>query len=166
MPARTFNRVLLPAPLWPIMPTRSPSRICKVRFLRASTSRTGLVDFLYSRRTRNSFRVMRVCWRIRNVRLKLSRWIRAINGSLVCPGLGVKAESDSELENQPALAAREREGGAARDDHERQAGHQEGLRRRDLPFQDRRPDQVEEGGEGVEVHQQAEPPFAEHLRGV
>src|SRR5438105_4183861 len=135
MPARTFSRVLLPAPLWPMIPTRSPSRTSRLRCLSASTSITGLVDFLYSRRTRNSLRVMRACWRTRKVRLTLSRWIRAIRGSLGSAPAG-RGDVLSELEDQLPLAAGQGVNGTAHRDGDGEARHREGEGAGVLGFQD------------------------------
>src|SRR3954471_1907311 len=68
MPAIVRSRVLLPAPLCPITPTRSPSRADRLTPDRAWTLIAGLAARRNSPRTRYSLKLTRFCWRTVNVR--------------------------------------------------------------------------------------------------
>src|SRR5438105_9829075 len=94
-PPKTRKSVLLPAPLWPMTPSRSPSRTSKETSRSACSSRRAACA--RQPPSRRSFSVARPPVRTRYVRLSLSTSIRVI----------------LELENQLALTAGDNKGGHA-----------------------------------------------------
>ena len=73
MPASTFSNVLLPAPLWPMTPSRSPLEISRVKSCRALTFTKGLTVRRNMHFTTYSLKVMR--WRCRTRKVKQTRSI-------------------------------------------------------------------------------------------
>src|SRR5438105_3891455 len=116
MPASTRRSVLLPAPLWPITPMRSPWLTVIVTSWSALTSMTGLLALRNILPMRNSFRVSRVFLRTRKVRPTPCSSIRAmsLDPSQHTPGGGGRRRS--QVENQPPLVGPQREAGRRRQD--------------------------------------------------
>src|SRR5438105_9305432 len=78
MPASRRNSVLLPAPLPPMMPTRSPSLKHKQTSCKARTFMTGLAARRNIPRRRYSLSVIWYCSRTRKIMLTWSSLIRGI----------------------------------------------------------------------------------------
>src|SRR5262245_16382709 len=146
MPARTFIRVLLPAPLWPMMPSRSPSRRLKLTPLRASTRMKALKGLRNRWRTKNSLRVIRPCCLTLKVRLPVASAIRARKPSSprALRRAGHPPRQGLELENQPPLKPVQDQGGQAEGEQAGEPGGGVVDQPGHLPLQDRLADQFQE----------------------
>src|SRR5262245_29159009 len=155
MPARTFSSVLLPAPLWPMMPSRWPSPSFRLTPWRAFTSIIGLTERRNIWRTTNSLSVIRPWRRSLNVRSTWSSSIRAITiPSLIspCP----RTAALSQLEDQPPLQPGQHEAGDRGDAQDHQRGGGERVERGHGPLEDRLAHQLEHRHERVEIDQPAQ----------